>query len=118
MYDLFVCLTGDYEAPCAHTAPAFTVAGRHTLPEASEANPVGPAEYYVPAAFPAGPAYTMPHAVPVDTNTEDDALPGLPIMHGQLAYAVACIVFGVSSGKLLNLYGLGCEENAAQLAHA
>ena len=72
---------GDYEAPAVHSVPAFTIAGRHFLPDVSEENLVGPAEYYVPAAFPAGPAYTMPHAALADPATDDADFPGTHYMH-------------------------------------
>jgi hypothetical protein len=71
-----VGLAGDYDLPCMHDAPAYTIAARHTLPDTCEVNPVGPGDYCVPAAFPAGPAYTMPQADLIDTDPDADALPG------------------------------------------
>lgn len=70
------------------TAPAYSIARRfQNLPEPSEVNPVGPAEYFVPAAFPAGPAFTVPQAPLVDTKTDDDTLPG--VLHiGSFRYAL------------------------------
>lgn len=67
---------GEYEVPCAQVAPAFTIAGRNAPPEAIDVNPVGPADYYIPAAFPAGPAYSMPQATLLEPKSDEDALPG------------------------------------------
>lgn len=54
---------GEYEAPAPPRAPAFTLAPRHTAPHTdAAAATAGPAEYDVPSAFPAGPAFSVPQA--------------------------------------------------------
>lgn len=69
---------GEYEATELPPAPAFSLASRAAQPLADATTGAGPADYYLPSAFPGGPAFSVPQATIPEEPAAAHPTPGAP----------------------------------------